>query len=71
MENTKPSGFSKNFELALERKLPKKDEKNTVEWILKSLQIRYSDMVASQYNAKLIDFDDGKITIDRNLHTKN
>ena len=35
-----------------------KDEKNTVEWILKSLQLRYSDMVASQYNAKLIDFDD-------------
>ena len=35
-----------------------KDEKNTVQWILKSLQLRYSDMVASQYNAKLIDFDD-------------
>ena len=56
MENTKPSGFTINIS-ALKRKHTK-DEKNTVEWILKSLQIRYSDMVASQYNAKLIDFDD-------------
>lgn len=35
-----------------------KDEEHTVEWILKSLQLRYADMVASQLDAKLIDFDD-------------
>ena len=34
------------------------EEKNTLGWILESLQLRYADMVASQLDAKFIDLDD-------------